>query len=153
MKIPLSTIALALVFIVLSIASAAAQGSAVASTAKPRNPIDKGDFKVGFSPATHAKDPKKKMDPEVASGFKEIADSLNAIIALPRDVYLNMDTCGEANAFYDPSTSEITICYELFEQYEKEFKTISKDPKEIDNMVEDTILQTLFHELGHCLID
>ncbi len=58
-----------------------------------------------------------------------------------------------ANAFYDPSGPQIKICYELLEQYEKEFKTISKDPKEVDDMVEDTLVQTLFHELGHCLID
>ncbi|MBX7170867.1 MAG: DUF4344 domain-containing metallopeptidase [Pyrinomonadaceae bacterium] len=118
-----------------------------------KNALDKGDFKVGFSPKTKAKDPKKAMPADEQAVLQEIATSLNQLIALPRNVYLNFDTCGEANAFYDPETTEITICYELLDQFESEFKTISKDQKRIDAMVEDTLVQTFFHELGHCLID
>ena len=117
---------------------------------RSKNAFDKGDFRVGYPPSERGK---KAMPADEADGFKEIADGLNGVIALPRDVYLNIDTCGEANAFYDPAGPQIKICYELLEQYEKEFKTISKDPKEVDDMVEDTLVQTLFHELGHCLID
>ena len=75
------------------------------------------------------------------------------MIALPKNIYLNFDTCGEANAFYSPDTAEITFCYELIDQYAEEFKTVAKTQKEVDNMVEDTVIQTLFHEMGHCLID
>lgn len=125
------------------------------SPAKPpvKHPLDKGDFKVGFSPKTKAKDPKKDMPKEVKDVFKGIADELNALLAMPKDVYINMDACGEPNAFYSPDSSEITFCYELLEQYEAEFKTIEKDQEKVDSMVEDTLVQTLFHELGHCLID
>lgn len=123
------------------------------SAVKAKHPLDKGDFKVGFSPRTKAKDPKKTMPSDDRKVFQEIADALNAALALPHDLYINMDTCGEANAFYDPGTSEITFCYEIVQQFEDEFKTISKDPKEIDTMVSDTLLQTLYHELGHALID
>jgi hypothetical protein len=118
-----------------------------------KNPLDKGDFKVGFSPQTRAKDPTKVMPKEEREAFQGIATELNSIIALPRDIYLNLDTCGTPNAFYSPSTSEITFCYELLAQFEQEFKTVTKDEAEIDKMVQDTMVQTLFHELGHCLID
>ena len=134
----------------IAMAAAVVAVAQPAGASKPKNALDKGDFKVGYPPSQKGKKP---MPADEAAGFKEIADSLNSLIALPRDVYLNIDTCGEANAFYDPSGPQIKICYELLEQYEKEFKTISKDPKEVDDMVEDTLVQTLFHELGHCLID
>jgi len=123
--------------------------------AKPvgNSPLDKGDFKVGFSPRTKAKDPKKEMPKDEKETFQEIADALNSLLALPKDVYINMDTCGEPNAFYDSNTAEITFCYELLDLYEAEFRTVTKKQAEIDRMVEDTLMQTLFHELGHCLID
>lgn len=118
-----------------------------------KNPLDKGAFKVGFSPKTKAHTPNKEMPKEEADAFKEIADSLNSFIALPRDIYLNMDTCGEPNAFYNSETSEITMCYEYLADFERDFKTITKDPKELDDMVGDAFVQIMFHELGHCLID
>jgi hypothetical protein len=120
--------------------------------AKPpvKNLLDKGDFKVGFPPGFPGK---KAMSAEDKSGFQEIAKSLNGLMALPRDVYLNIDTCGEANAFYESESSQIKICYELLDQFEEEFRTVTKDPVKVEAMVEDTLVQTLFHELGHCLID
>ena len=136
-------------------ALAVAIGSVIAVSAQPsaqkaKNPLDKGDFKVGFPPTERGKKP---MPADLIPAFKEIAASLNSMIALPKDIYLNMDSCGEPNAFYEPAGPQIKICYELLEQYEEEFKSLTKDPKKIDDMVEDTLVQTLFHELGHCLID
>jgi hypothetical protein len=119
----------------------------------PKHPLDKGDFKVGFSPISRAQQPKKAMPKDEAAMLQEIATSLNELIALPRDVYLNFDACGEANAFYSSDTTEVTICYELADQFEQEFKAITKDQAKIDDMVGDTIMQAFFHELGHCLID
>ena len=122
--------------------------------AKPtENAIDKGDFKVGFSPATLKKNPKKVMDKEVAESLVEITKSLNEIIALPYDVYLNFDGCGEPNAFYNPEVKEITMCYEFLAGFGKAFKRVSRNQKEIDNMTEGAMVVFFFHELGHCLID
>lgn len=118
-----------------------------------KHPLDKGDFKVGFSPVSRAQQPKKAMPKDEVAVLQEIADGLNKLLALPRDVYLNFDKCGEANAFYNSDTTEVTICYELEEQFQDEFKSITKDQAKIDDMVSDTIMQAFFHELGHCLID
>ena len=147
-------------FVCLSFAlSANAQPGAKPAPAKPtatpptvakKHPLDKGDFRVGFPPKVKAK---KAMAADDKKVFQEIADALNGLIAMPKDIYINIDQCGEPNAFYDPTNGQITFCYELLEQYEDDFKTIEKDPTKINGMVEDTLVQTLFHELGHCLID
>lgn len=117
------------------------------------NIIDKGDFKIGFSPATLKSNPKKVMNKEVADSLLEITKPLNEIIALPYDVYLNFDMCGEPNAFYNPVVKEITMCYEFLDEFERAFKQISKKPTEISGMTEDAMVVFFFHELGHCLID
>ncbi len=114
---------------------------------------DKGDFKVGFSPATLKKNPKKIMDKEVAQALLEVTAPLNELLALPYDVYLNFDECGEPNAFYNPQTKEITMCYEFLADFEEAFKTVTNNQDEIDGMSESAMVVFLFHELGHCLID
>lgn len=117
------------------------------------NGVDKGDFKVGFSPVTLRKNPKKVMDKEVAESLLELTKSLNEIIALPYDVYLNFDECGEPNAFYNSTTKELTMCYEFLGEIEGTFKQISEKESEINDMSENAMIVFLFHELGHCLID
>lgn len=151
-RVAVSTI----LFAVLTALAPSANLHSVAAQAKSKpagNGIDKGDFKIGFSPATLKANPKKAMDKEVAESLVEITKPLNEIIALPYDVYLNFDKCGEPNAFYNPQVKEITMCYEFLEEFEKTFKQISKKPAEIDDMTDGAMAVFLFHELGHCLID
>lgn len=115
--------------------------------------IDKGDFKVGYSPATLKSDRKKAMPKDVADLLVEIAKPLNEIVALPYDVYLNFDTCGQPNAFYDPNKKEITMCYEFLTEFERVYKMIAENQEELDEMVFGAMAVFFFHELGHCLID
>jgi len=126
-----------------------------ATPAKPavKHPLDKGDFKVGFSPVTKARTPKKAMPKDERDTLEGIAVALNGMVALPRDVYLNLDTCGEPNAFYNGETSEITMCYEYIAYFEEAFRSIEKNQAKVDDMVSDAFVQVFFHELGHCLID
>lgn len=127
--------------------------SAQTKTGAAKNNIDKGDFKVGFSKATLKSSPNKKMPKEISDFLVEIANTLNEIIALPYDVFLNFDVCGEPNAFYHPGNKEITMCYEFLEEFEQVFKTVSKNEKEVDDMTFGAMTVFFFHELGHCLID
>jgi hypothetical protein len=120
---------------------------------KVTHPLDKGDFKAGFSPATRARDKSKSMPADVLATLKEIAAPLNDVIALPYDVYLNFDECDEPNAFYSPDVKEITLCYEFLDEFERVFKKIYKNPKDVENAVEEATVFFFFHELGHCLID
>ena len=45
-------------------------------------------------------------------------DSLNEEISLAEDVVVRVESCGEANAFYDPADISIQICTELVEHFE-----------------------------------
>lgn len=96
------------------------------------------------------------MPKEVADALKEMIGPLNELLALPKDVYVNYDECGEPNAFYNPETVEITLCYELMEDIEQSFKPIMKKgaPAEaLEDISTDVMVVFFFHELGHCLID
>ncbi len=141
--------------LLISVAPTANMPIASAQTAgKPMgNTIDKGDFKIGFSPRTLKANPKKVMDKEVADVLVEVTKPLNEIIALPYDVYLNFDKCGEPNAFYNPEVKEITMCYEFLDEFNEAFKKISKNPAQIEDMSNNAMIVFFFHELGHCLID
>ncbi len=127
--------------------------SAQTASTTGANDIDKGDFKVGYSPTTLAVTPEKVMPKEVADMLVEIANPLNEIVALPYDVYLNFDVCGQPNAFYNPNTKEITMCVEFLAEFERVFKQVSEKPEDVDDMVFGAMAVFFFHELGHCLID
>lgn len=124
-----------------------------AKTGPAKHPLDKGNFKVGFSPTTKAKEPGKAMPKEIKELLQGMVDPLNEIIALPRDIYLNFDLCGQPNAFYSSKTHEITMCYELFLEIDEKFRKYSNDEKEVNDHIGSTVAVIFFHELGHCLID
>lgn len=55
-------------------------------------------------------------DPEAdpfAAVLKDEVDYLNSVMSLPQDLTVNLTTCGETNAFYDPSQTSVTICSEI----------------------------------------
>lgn len=112
---------------------------------------DTGDFKIGFAPEKGKKT--KKLDAEMRKSLQGLADELNSILSLPADVYLTADDCGEPNAFYESGKKQLTMCYELYADFEELFK--SEFPKEADRdeAVGGAFVFVLFHELGHALID
>ena len=54
----------------------------------------------------------------------EVAD-LNELIDLPADIVVGIDSCGEANAFYDPEERVILVCSE-FEDYLREVSPVGE---------------------------
>jgi hypothetical protein len=129
----------------------AAQGGAQTGPAKAP---DLGNFKVGFSDAKSDKNRHAKQETsDDEKALQEVADGLNKTIALPRDVYINFDECGEANAFYDKQKHQVTICYELIAGFYDDFKKDAKNEKELDDEVGGATAFVFFHELGHALID
>jgi hypothetical protein len=43
----------------------------------------------------------------------EAAKAVSETFRLKRDIPVTFKSCGQANAFYDPNTGAVTMCYEL----------------------------------------
>ncbi|MEO0486206.1 MAG: DUF4344 domain-containing metallopeptidase [Pseudomonadota bacterium] len=52
-------------------------------------------------------------DPEQDEILREEIDWINENFAFPQDIPVLMEPCQEANAFYDPTSQEITMCTEF----------------------------------------
>ncbi len=84
----------------------------------------------------------------------EVVKGINEAIALPKDLKVEVDTCDEANAYYNPEVRTITICLELVAYYIESFsedESLSED-QVAENAIQATVF-TLFHEVGHALVD
>jgi hypothetical protein len=58
--------------------------------------------------------PDPEDDPFAAMLVEEV-DYLNSLLSLPQDLTITLASCGEANAFYDPSVVGVTMCTEITE--------------------------------------
>lgn len=116
-------------------------------------PAGNGSFKVGASPKRRDKNIKANMSAEARQELQAIASELNKTFSLPQDLYLSVNTCGVANAFYDPDAKEIIMCKELTMLFAKGFADEYKDKEEAAQAVEDSTIFVFYHELGHALID
>lgn len=56
---------------------------------------------------------KGRTDSLTAKLLKQEVDDLNALMSLAGRLTVEVEACGEANAFFDPETSTITLCREF----------------------------------------
>ena len=75
-----------------------------------------------------------------------------APLRLPINLRLRTAECGEANAFYDPSDSVITLCYEYVAEIE-DFAPKSTTPEGItrQDAIVGKVVGTMLHEAGHAV--
>jgi hypothetical protein len=78
---------------------------------------------------------------------------MNATIAIPENVTITFRECGQANAFWDPKTRSINMCYELLAQMYEDFRPLSKNQQDLEEKVNGAMASAFLHETGHCLID
>ncbi|RYE50235.1 MAG: hypothetical protein EOP21_04265, partial [Hyphomicrobiales bacterium] len=57
-----------------------------------------------------------------------VAANLRKSYNIRRPVRFNAKRCGEANAFYDPDTTEIIFCYELMKDFMELYAAELPDP-------------------------
>lgn len=84
--------------------------------------------------------------------LEEFAVALNESLTLPVPVGVRFAECGEANAFYDPSEQQISMCFELLEDYYQTMADQYETQDELDTAVMGAFVLVLFHELGHALV-
>ncbi|MEA2558785.1 MAG: hypothetical protein QOH06_289 [Acidobacteriota bacterium] len=88
--------------------------------------------------------------------LEDTVQELNNVFALPAQVPVVFKECGDVNAFYDPETREISLCWELVEYYSGLFLSEEQTEEEAEEggtAVAGATIFTFFHELGHALID
>lgn len=85
--------------------------------------------------------------------FEIYAKALNEGFKFPRDLPVVHTSCGEPNAFYDPRSVQVLMCYELLDLISTLAEMNAADEEEYGERVVATWTFVFFHELGHALID
>ena len=85
--------------------------------------------------------------------LQDLADALNAIVALPRDVGLRFAECGEANAYYDSEAHEISMCLELMASMAETLEGQFQDDEQTTEALAGAFIAVVLHEAGHALVD
>ena len=114
---------------------------------------DEGDFVAEHEPISNSR--YTEIDKQIRQEklLERAADGLNQALILPHDITLKSKDCGDVNAFYNPDDQSVTVCYELMEQFFRDFKSEGYDDKKAYDMMFDAIRFVFLHEIGHALID
>jgi hypothetical protein len=121
--------------------------------AVPSEPRLTGRFLVEYVPVEDPTYARWQMEFREGRFLEDVADWLNQWIALPHDVRLGFEACGEPNAFYRPEDRTVALCYEMVDDLEAALAGEPGDPSAGVQAVSDALLFTALHEVGHALVD
>ncbi len=111
----------------------------------------KGKFIASYSVPSRKKFKDEYLALKEAQLLEEFAAGLNEYLMLPRNIRLDAAECGEANAFYSPDDTKITLCYEFVSDLIKQAGREDLDEDEQSDYIAGTLLFVLLHEVGHAL--
>jgi hypothetical protein len=109
----------------------------------------RGSFRVAYAPVQDTVFARWQADFRQARFLEDIAAWMNGWVSVPRDVTLTFAQCGESNAFYRPETGTVTVCFELVDELDHLFA----GDHDRDRSVNDALLFTTMHEVGHALVN
>ncbi|QSB04763.1 DUF4344 domain-containing metallopeptidase [Natronoglycomyces albus] len=117
-------------------------------SAAPGGPAQSGTITVEYEPTQ--KHPQARDLLVEGAVMDTAAEELAAELWLVDDLHLLATDCDTNNAYYDPQVSQVTICYELIEEYR-----LSADihQRPTDRFVHSLVTETTYHEIAHALID
>lgn len=105
-------------------------------------------FHVAYGPVRDSAFAAWQEDFRQARFLEDVAEWMNGWIRLPTDVTLTFAECGESNSFYRPEDRTVVVCFELVD----ELDDIFADDRDRDQAVDDALLFTTLHEVGHALV-
>ena len=120
-----------------------------AQPASAAQPSTRGRFRVVYAPVKDSVFAQWQADFRQAGFLEDIAQWMNDWVAVPHDVTLTFAECGESNAFYHPQDNTVTVCFEMVDELDHLFA----DDKDRDQSVNDALLFTTMHEVGHALVN
>lgn len=86
--------------------------------------------------------------------LEQLAGGLNEELALPTDVTLATEQCGAVNAFYNPQSKRLSLCYELVNQFADMYQRIEgQSEEEFISGIFSAMVLVMYHEIGHALVD
>ena len=89
--------------------------------------------------------------------LEKLADQINRSLNLPYDVTVRATECGEANAYYNPATKEVIMCYEYVDYLARlaveEVAPSGLSKEVVGAFIPANMIFVFYHELGHALID
>ena len=115
--------------------------------------VDQGDLRLRYQPP---QGPSTSQTPRARSSqqaVEKLIAELNQRLILPFDIDVRLGDCEQPDAYYDPETHQIFLCYQLVDEYYVLFAKKIKDKTKLDDAVTAATAATFFHELGHGLID
>lgn len=114
--------------------------------------VDTGDFQLSFEKPQDSSQDELYAILKEEKGFVELISDLNREISLPRDIPVRFESCGQANAFYDPNTHSVTMCYDLILHFFQILDDAGKTEEQVEQTVAGATIFILFHEVGHALV-
>lgn len=114
---------------------------------------DAGDLSIEYVPPQNPDYQELATIIENAAVYEQMVEKLNQELALPTDILVKFEECGEENAYYDSENAQISMCYELIQRYAEIFGEETETEAEYENEVVYAGLFTFFHEVGHALVD
>jgi hypothetical protein len=113
---------------------------------------DKGNFKVVYANPKNEKFVRMNESLKQSGLLEELADELNATIAIPADINITVKECGKVSASWSAQDRSINMCFELMDDMAERLRPIAK-PTELETAVRDSLMFALAHEIGHGLYD
>lgn len=83
--------------------------------------------------------------------FQEALETVNGLAGLPRDMFVIFADCGQSNAFYDPRSNNITMCFELVRELDELYAKQAVSRDEAKELIRGALFFVFFHEFGHAL--
>ncbi|HEX6278560.1 MAG TPA: DUF4344 domain-containing metallopeptidase [Pyrinomonadaceae bacterium] len=123
------------------------------TSSDPNKKPDQGDFVVMHEDVTTPRYIEIDRQIKDEKLLEKAASQLNAALSLPADITLRTKDCKEANAYYDPNDSSITMCYELMEYFYATFRNSGVSEKDSYSQMFDAVRFVFLHEIAHALID
>ncbi|MEV0339030.1 DUF4344 domain-containing metallopeptidase [Nocardia sp. NPDC050713] len=86
--------------------------------------------------------------------IEDLAEAMGAVYRLPKDIPVIGQECGGFNAYWDPETQSIVLCYEMFAGAEQYARAQSEGRPDYFNLYFDGVTRMItFHESAHMAIE